>query len=480
MSKPNRFADSIIGSKRRLVVLVGVLVVGLLWSAAPAARADDLTDKRNKIRAEIAQTQREISSNRQNVASATQALITSRRQLAQAQAELEYIETELSNARYSARLAATKAAEAQRKLAVANAEVAAGERNVAAQKRLIGQAARTAYQQQTDLQGVGVILGSQSTADLSQRIQWNTTIFDSSSAQLTRLNALQEKLKAAKQRQALAKQQADADKAAADSLVVSTAALADQAAGQAAVVAALVVQNAASEKAAKADLAANEAEYKDLQGEDVKVTQRIAARIAAQKALAAKRAAEARAKAEAARKARLAAEAAARAKAADAAAKAEAARKAAAAAAAAARANGDDPAPSSAGGAAFVHPAEGPITSPFGMRTDPISGDSRFHSGTDFGADCGSPIRATRAGRVTERYYQSSYGNRMLIDHGLVNGDYITSAYNHASRYIVSVGERVSQGQVIGYIGTTGRSTGCHLHFMIYENGDLANPMRFL
>ena len=73
MSKPNRFADSIIGSKRRLVVLVGALVVGLLWSAAPAARADDLTDKRNKIRAEIAQTQREINTNRQNVASATQA-----------------------------------------------------------------------------------------------------------------------------------------------------------------------------------------------------------------------------------------------------------------------------------------------------------------------------------------------------------------------------------------------------------------------
>ena len=122
-------------------------------------------------------------------------------------------------------------------------------------------------------------------------------------------------------------------------------------------------------------------------------------------------------------------------------------------------------------------PVPGPITSPYGLRLHPVLGYWKLHDGTDFRGACGSVIRAPAAGRVAERYYNGGYGNRLMIDHGYVNGRYVTTGYNHAIRYSVSVGQRVSKGQVIGYVGTTGYSTGCHLHLMVWLNGGLTNPM---
>jgi murein DD-endopeptidase MepM/ murein hydrolase activator NlpD len=111
------------------------------------------------------------------------------------------------------------------------------------------------------------------------------------------------------------------------------------------------------------------------------------------------------------------------------------------------------------------------------MRLHPVLGYWKLHDGTDFGAACGTPIKAAASGVVSDRYYNAGYGNRLMIDHGKIKGDYVTTGYNHASKYIVSVGDRVSQGETIGYVGSTGYSTGCHLHLMVWENGDLVNPM---
>ncbi|NLT29011.1 MAG: M23 family metallopeptidase, partial [Propionibacterium sp.] len=132
---------------------------------------------------------------------------------------------------------------------------------------------------------------------------------------------------------------------------------------------------------------------------------------------------------------------------------------------------------SSSGSSGLVRPVSGPITSKYGMRLHPVTGVWKLHDGTDYGAACGTPIRAAAAGRVTERYYNAGYGNRLQIDHGKVNGKYLTTSYNHLSRYAVGVGTRVSKGQVIGYVGNTGYSTGCHLHYMTWVNGKLVNPL---
>jgi murein DD-endopeptidase MepM/ murein hydrolase activator NlpD len=128
-------------------------------------------------------------------------------------------------------------------------------------------------------------------------------------------------------------------------------------------------------------------------------------------------------------------------------------------------------------GHGFSFPVPARITSPFGMRFHPVLRYWKLHDGTDFGAGCGTAIRAPRAGRVAERYYNAGYGNRLMIDHGYIRGRYVTTGYNHASRYIVRVGQRVQKGQVIGYVGSTGFSTGCHLHLMVWLNGRLRNPM---
>jgi len=146
----------------------------------------------------------------------------------------------------------------------------------------------------------------------------------------------------------------------------------------------------------------------------------------------------------------------------------------AAAALAASRAGG---AVSAAG---LMRPASGPVTSPFGMRFHPIDHVWRLHDGLDIGAACGSPILAAAAGRVTESYYSSAYGNRLVIDHGLVNGHQVTTSYNHAQGYQVGVGDSVAAGQIIGTVGTTGASTGCHLHFQVWIDGRLTDPATVL
>ncbi len=132
------------------------------------------------------------------------------------------------------------------------------------------------------------------------------------------------------------------------------------------------------------------------------------------------------------------------------------------------------------GGGTLRYPVKGPITSPFGMRVDPLKHTWRLHSGTDFGAACGTPMVAAAAGTVRSVAYHPSYGNRLVMEHGMIAGARLTTAYNHATGYVVRPGQRVSAGQVIGHVGTTGDSTGCHLHFMVYANDRLANPMPYL
>ncbi len=116
------------------------------------------------------------------------------------------------------------------------------------------------------------------------------------------------------------------------------------------------------------------------------------------------------------------------------------------------------------------------LTSPYGWRIHPVYGDRRFHSGVDLAADTGTPIYATRSGTVTKATYNNSSGYYVTINHG----DGFSSSYLHMTHYIVSVGDRVSAGQVIGYVGSTGTSTGPHLHFTIYYNGSTVNPALYL
>ncbi|MDQ3157843.1 MAG: peptidoglycan DD-metalloendopeptidase family protein [Actinomycetota bacterium] len=132
------------------------------------------------------------------------------------------------------------------------------------------------------------------------------------------------------------------------------------------------------------------------------------------------------------------------------------------------------------GGGTLSRPVSGPITSSYGMRRHPVTGVYKLHDGTDFGVGCGTPIRAAAGGTIIQQYYNGGYGNRVILNNGIKRGKSVVTTYNHLSRFAVSSGQKVSRGQVIGYVGSTGYSTGCHLHFMVIVNGGTTNPMGWL
>ncbi len=123
-----------------------------------------------------------------------------------------------------------------------------------------------------------------------------------------------------------------------------------------------------------------------------------------------------------------------------------------------------------------IWPVMGWLSSHFGMRTDPITGQPDFHPGLDISADRGTPIHATADGTVTFAAFNDSYGNCIEVSHGYG----ISTRFGHLSRFAVSAGDQVKRGDVIGYVGNTGRSTGAHLHYEILLNGQAVNPLKFL
>lgn len=116
------------------------------------------------------------------------------------------------------------------------------------------------------------------------------------------------------------------------------------------------------------------------------------------------------------------------------------------------------------------------VTSDFGQRIHPVTGQSSFHGGIDIGASQGADIEAADGGTVIWADYKGTYGNCVMIDHG--SG--LVTLYAHASELLVSNGDKVSQGQVIAYVGSTGRSTGPHLHFEVRKNGSRVSPWNYL
>lgn len=117
-------------------------------------------------------------------------------------------------------------------------------------------------------------------------------------------------------------------------------------------------------------------------------------------------------------------------------------------------------------------------SSPFGYRVSPITGGSgEFHRGQDYVAQCGTEVKAAASGTVTfAGWHEYGGGNRVVVDHG--NG--LETTYNHLSSFTVKVGQKLTRGEVLALSGTTGASTGCHLHFEVQMNGDVVDPIGWL
>ncbi|MGJ6980537.1 M23 family metallopeptidase [Aestuariimicrobium soli] len=138
------------------------------------------------------------------------------------------------------------------------------------------------------------------------------------------------------------------------------------------------------------------------------------------------------------------------------------------------------PAVSSATGKLLSRPVTGPITSSFGMRVHPITGVYKLHTGTDFGVPIGTPVGAAAAGRVLTAGWGGAYGIRVTIDHGIIAGHHVVTSYNHLSSLAVRAGDVVVAHQGVGRVGSTGYSTGAHLHFEVIADGNFTDPVPWL
>ena len=431
----------------RAAVAVAVASTLALTLHAPQASADELTSQRARVKEQIAKTKSDLNESSQALSAAVVAVDKTQNKLDAANARLATTRQELAAARTKDTQMAAKLQQARADLAAAVAAVVAGQARLDAQEAKAGQVVRDQYQQQTNLLPVALLVDPNSSEDLQTRLQWSTTLFDAAQAEIDRLTLLQRQLNAARARQSELEASVEtARREAAVNLKIKKG-LEDRAAAEEATVTRLLGQRKATENAAEADVAQDKARYTELIKERASVERRIATRIA-KAAAERKRAAERKAKNSTTKQAQRSRQTR--------------------------RSNHST---MSSAGHGFSYPVPVRVTSAFGMRFHPVLRYWKLHDGTDFGAGCGTPIRAPRAGRVAERYYNAGYGKRLMIDHGYIGGRYVTTGYNHASRYIVRVGQRVHKGQVIGYVGSTGFSTGCHLHLMVWLNGRLRNPM---
>jgi murein DD-endopeptidase MepM/ murein hydrolase activator NlpD len=123
-----------------------------------------------------------------------------------------------------------------------------------------------------------------------------------------------------------------------------------------------------------------------------------------------------------------------------------------------------------------IWPVAGWLSSSFGNRRDPFTGNTDFHPGLDISADRGEPVLATADGTVTTAGYHGSYGNLVVLDHSFG----ISTKYGHLSRFAVMTGQQIRRGEIVGYVGSTGRSTSPHLHYEVWVNDKLTNPLRLM
>jgi len=124
----------------------------------------------------------------------------------------------------------------------------------------------------------------------------------------------------------------------------------------------------------------------------------------------------------------------------------------------------------------WIWPTYGWLTGRFGGRPDPFTGEPAFHQGLDISTEKGQPVYATANGQVDSAAYTGEYGNLLTLRHDFG----LSTRYGHLSRFAVKPGASVKRGDIIGYVGSTGRSTGAHLHYEILANGKLINPLQLL
>ncbi len=411
-------------SRHRLAsaATAGALVLGAL--AIPLAHADDdLKDQQKKVQKQIEGAADDLEQSSKATRQAFAAAAKARAELDSATAELGSVRSKLDEAKLEDARLEQRLAAAQLRLESARDELVAGQEALDEQRDVVKDRIADTYMQGSpDMLVLGSLLNSSSTSDLTRQQAASSAIVGRETSMYDDLDAAEVLLQVREDEVETAKDRVADERAAAAAQLSKVKSLTAQAVQVRDEVRGLVSKRLSARKKATAAKQADQAALAALRRQESRIKERIAA--------------------------------------------------------AARRARGTSVSAKPTG--YLLAPVGGVVTSPFGYRTHPIYGYRSMHDGTDFGVACGQPMVASGTGTVIAKYYSEVYGNRLFLNLGQVNGRSLTVVYNHARSYRYGVGARVSRGTTIGYVGDTGWSTGCHLHYSVLVSGNPVDPMNWL
>lgn len=399
--------------------------------SVPTASADDgLKDRQKQVEKKIDRAHDHVEESSKQLRQAADRLEAARGQLVDARTALATARGKLAVAQERDAAAAVELAAAEARLATAEADLAAGEADVATQRDVVGDTIMRLYSEgDPDLMAFASLMESETAQDLSRRAEVSAAMVDKQTRDYDRLQAAEVLLEVHKDQVSTARDDVAVKRDEAAANLAETQALEADAESAKASVVTLVGERASARSEAARIRAHDVRKLQQAEREKKRIEERLR-RIAAR--------ALARARARAAASGRVG--------------------------------------PTSG---LLQMPVGGGITSPFGYRIHPIYGYWGLHDGTDFGGGCGQAIVAAESGTVISSYWSDVYGNRLIVNHGVLAGAGVATIYNHASSYTVSTGTHVQRGEVIGYVGDTGWSTACHLHFTVMANGKAVDPANY-
>ncbi|MGV8967217.1 MAG: peptidoglycan DD-metalloendopeptidase family protein [Cellulomonas sp.] len=426
--------------RRVLAVAISAVLVALTAIASPAM-ADSFNDQKASARSRQAAADAKKESIAASIeglstelAQAVTDLAATQARLPVAQAELATAQLDLERTQREATLIAARLEDAKAQEVEITTTIATDEARGTEIQTAVGQMARRAYKGETAATSLSVVMESTSTKDFVDQYGMISTALRTQTKALDELQQMEATNRNSQARLTAVKDKVAALKLEADQKVVEADAAKAAAAAREAEIQQLIVDQTAKQAAIAVLKAQAEAEAAAADAESNAIAAELADIIAKQRA-------------------------------------AEAAKPSSG--------GGASGGSGSIPGAIFGNPTSiNPmyVTSEFGMRLHPILGYVRLHAGIDLRTYCNTPEFAPRAGTVLWAQMRTGYGNQVMIDHGFIGGNSIMSSLNHMTRFVVSKGQHVDQGQLVGYSGNTGTSAACHLHFMEYVNGTPVNP----
>lgn len=412
--------------KALLAALISVVLVSALAAPSMADSKNDLEKEKKGVSGKIDSAKGDVAESTKELKTAQAALLTAQAALTSAQATLGETRGQLATAKAEDESLQLKLTETEAALEVSVARLKSGEANLVASERVVEEfTVQNVQQGDRGLRAFSKLLTGEKPSDFTEQMSINDSVSDAQLATMQGLDATRLVLKLKRDEVEKLRDQVKKQREAAAANLKVQEELEAAAAKQAESVATLVRSQASAKKSADSALQDDLAVLRKLESDRNRLNAQLAALATKDKKSGG------------------------------------------------ASVGGD-------GGGALSYPVSGPITSRYGMRVHPVTGRYKLHDGTDFGVGCGTPIRAAASGTIIQQYYNGGYGNRVILNNGIKRGASVVTTYNHLSRFAKSAGSKVSRGEVIGYVGSTGYSTGCHLHFMVIVNGSTQNPMGWL